>query len=101
MLEMMSKLFCEILVTETMMSGFKVIEWASTLPTPLSSNQAKTQPHLNRVKCKFISYQINIKIYNVLEEADCPILKSGSTACPAILCNQLPFLEQKESSAYL
>ena len=62
MLEMMSKLFCEILVTETMMSGFKVIEWANTLPTPLSSNQAKKQPHLKWVKCKFISYQINIKI---------------------------------------
>ena len=63
MLEMMSKLFCEILVTETMMSGFKVIEWANTLPTPLSSNQAKKQPRLNRVtKCKFMSYQINMKI---------------------------------------
>ena len=41
MLEMMSKLFCEILVTETMMSGFKVIEWANPLPIPPSSKQAK------------------------------------------------------------
>ena len=62
MLEMMSKLFCEILVTETMMSGFKAIEWANILPTPLSSNQAKKQPRLNRVQCKFMSYQINMKI---------------------------------------
>ena len=80
------------------MSGFKVIEWANTLPTPPSSKQAKKQPCLNRVKSKFIKLTY---IMSVLEEADCPLFKSGSPVCPAILCNKLPFLEQKESSVYL